>query len=367
MNIDRLEVTIKDLAEGYADNAEGGVSGYAGQLDIRPPYQREFVYKEAQRAAVIDTVLKGFPLNVMYWAVHPDGTYEVMDGQQRTISLCQYVQGAFSRDFGDGPKYFHNLTQDMRDKILDYELMVYACEGTDSEKLDWFRTINIAGEKLTDQELRNAVYHGTWLSDAKKYFSRTGCAAYQLGNEHLSGTPLRQELLETALEWVAIRDGISLEKYMAIHQHDPNANDLWLHYQTVLAWTKTVFINVRREMKSVDWGALHHEHHTGRYDGAALEVEVATLMADEDVRKKAGIYTYLLDGKEKHLNIRAFSNQQKREAWERQKGICPDCTEHFDIGDMQADHITPWAKGGKTVPGNCKMRCAECNRRKSDI
>lgn len=184
MKITLKEITVKELADGYKDNAEAGVVGFGGKLDIRPPYQREFVYGEKQRNAVIDTVFNGFPLNVMYWAVREDGGYEVIDGQQRTISLCQYIHGDFNYFF----KFFHNLTIDERQKVLDYKLMIYVCEGSDSEKLSWFKTINIAGEKLTEQELRNAVYAGPWLSDAKKYFSKTGCPAYGMGSRYLNGS-----------------------------------------------------------------------------------------------------------------------------------------------------------------------------------
>jgi len=173
MKIELREITIKQLSDSYADNAEAGVVGYGGKLDIRPPYQREFIYKDKQRDAVIDTVRKDFPLNVMYWAVQDDGTFEVIDGQQRTISICQYVEGVFSID----DMYFHNLQDDEQQQILNYKCMIYLCSGADSEKLEWFKTINIAGEKLTDQELRNAVFHGPWTADAKPYFSKTGCRA----------------------------------------------------------------------------------------------------------------------------------------------------------------------------------------------
>lgn len=199
MKIELREITIKELSDGYQDNAEAGVVGYGGKLDIRPPYQREFIYKDKQRDAVIDTVRKDFPLNVMYWAVREDGGYEVIDGQQRTLSVCQYVNG----DFSIKGLAFHNLQDDQQGQILGYKLMVYFCTGTASEKLDWFKTINIAGEKLTDQELRNAVYAGPWTADAKRYFSKTGCAGYGLANDYVKGSPIRQEYLETAIEWHA--------------------------------------------------------------------------------------------------------------------------------------------------------------------
>ena len=173
MKIEFKEVTIRELADSYDDSGEDGVTGFGGRLDIRPPYQREFIYKEKQRDAVINTITNDFPLNVMYWSVRNDGNFEIIDGQQRTISICQYVES----DFSFNNLYFHNLTSDQQDQILDYKLMIYQCTGTDSERLDWFRTINIAGEQLTDQELRNAVYAGSWVSDAKRYFSKTSCPA----------------------------------------------------------------------------------------------------------------------------------------------------------------------------------------------
>lgn len=364
MKIVPLPLTVRQLAEGYRDDGEGGVVGMGGKLDIRPPYQREFIYNDAKRNAVIETVRQGFPLNVMYFADREDGTYEVMDGQQRIISLCQYVTGAFSLDY----RYFHNLTEDEQKQVLDYELLVYACAGTDSQKLAWFRTINIAGEELLDQELRNAIYHGPWLSDAKRWFSRTGGPAAQLGQGYVRGTPIRQDLLEKALEWVVLRDGLEeVEEYMSTHQHDPNATDLWSYYRQVLEWAQSTFPVVRKEMTSVDWGALYHEHGQSFPDGQELEERVAELMMDDDVTKKAGIYAYVLDGKERHLNIRAFTPAQRREAYERQKGICPVCNEHFTLAEMEADHITPWHEGGKTVADNCRMLCREDNRRKGGV
>ena len=207
MKIELLDLTVQELVEDYEDDGDGGVTGYGGKLDIRPPFQREFFYKDKERNAVIDSILKGFPLNVMYWADREDGTFEIIDGQQRTISIAQYVDGDFSIE----GKYFHNLPSDKANLILNYKLMVYVCSGTDSEKLEWFKTINIAGQELTNQELRNAVYAGTWLSDAKRYFSRSGCVAYQIGNAYLKGKVNRQEYLETAIKWIS---GDSIEDYM---------------------------------------------------------------------------------------------------------------------------------------------------------
>ena len=356
MDIELKEITVRELTQGYQDNNEDGVVGFDGKLDIRPPYQREFVYNEKERNAVLDTLQKDFPLNVMYWAVREDGNYEVIDGQQRTISICQYVEGDFSID-GIG---FYNLPNDKQDQILDYTLMVYFCSGTDSEKLAWFETINIAGKVLTKQELRNAVYSGSWVSDAKRYFSKN--SRPKIGDEYLSGSANRQEYLETAISWIS--NG-KIEDYMSKNQHEPNATELWLYFQSVINWVKANFTKYRREMKGIKWGILYNEFKDEKYDAKKLEEQIAALMEDEDVGNKKGIYSYVLTGKEKHLNIRAFNDKQKREAYERQKGICVVCKEHFELNEMEADHIDPWHSGGKTDAENCQMLCREDNRRKS--
>jgi len=363
MKIELHRIPIRKVIVGYKDSAEEGVVAYGGKLDIRPKYQREFVYNGKQRDAVLETIKNGFPLNVMYWVKTDEGNYEVMDGQQRTISIGQYVNGDFSlNDF-----FFHNLTDEEQKLILDYELMIYFCEGTDKERLDWFRIINIAGEKLTDQELRNAVYTGPWLSDAKLKFSKSNCAAYLLANDSgqlVSGSPIRQEYLETALSW--INDG-KIEDYMAKNQHSANADKLWNYFQNVIAWVRATFTNYRREMNSVQWGELYNKFKDKKLNAGKLEAEIKELMQDEDVTKKSGIYPYVLTRQEKYLSIRAFTEKMKREAYEKQKGICVKCKEHFEIEEMEADHITPWHEGGKTISKNCQMLCKQDNRTKSGI
>ena len=288
MKIDLHKIKIKEVVKDYKDTQEEGVSAFSGKLDIRPKYQREFVYSGKQRDEVINTIKNGFPLNVMYWVKKEDGNFEVLDGQQRTISIAQYVNGDFSIDFNGRTAMFHNLTKEEQEQILNYELMIYHCEGTDKEKLDWFKIINIAGEKLTDQELRNAVYTGPWLSDAKIKFSN---------NEDIEG-------------------------YMAKHQHDKNADELWQYFQDVIHWIRKVFPNYRKEMSSVNWGELYNEFKNKKFDIDKLESEIKMLMQDEDVTKKFGIYPYVLNRQEKYLNIRAFTDKMKREVYERQNGIC---------------------------------------------
>ena len=358
MKIELHEILIKDLVDGYINSEEEGVIGYNGLLNIRPKYQREFVYNDKQREAVIDTIIKGFPLNVMYWCQNEDGTFELLDGQQRTVSICEYVKGTFSY----GGNYFFNLTTPDKEQILNYKLMIYICEGNDKEKLEWFRTINIAGEKLTDQELLNAMYTGQWLTDAKRHFSKSNCPAYQMANKYLNGSAIRQEYLETAIDWIS--NG-QIQPYMAKHQHDPNANELWLYFQNVINWVKTIFPTYRKEMKGVYWGQLYNQFKDTPVNNIEMEQRIATLMQDDDVTKKSGIYAYVLSGEEKHLSIRAFTPNMKREAYERQKGACPLCGNVFEIEQMEGDHIIPWHAGGKTTADNCQMLCKTCNRHKS--
>ena len=360
MKIDLKKITVRELTNGYKDNAESGVIGFDGKLDIRPPYQREFIYKDKQRDAVINTINKDFPLNVMYWSVREDGNFEVIDGQQRTISVCQYVNGEYSIN----GLAFDNLTKDKQEYILNYTLMIYFCSGTDSEKLEWFRTINIAGEKLTDQELRNAVYAGSWVSDAKRYFSKNGCPAYGIGHEHLNGTPIRQEYLEKAIDWISKGN---IEDYMSKHQHDPNASALWRYFQDVISWVKTTFTVYRKEMKGIEWGLLYNKYKDVIYDTKKLEEKILTLIDDDDVQSIKGIYTYVLTGEEKHLNLRQFDDKIKRKVYEKQKGICPRCgkDKHYELSEMEADHIKPWHEGGHTIEANCQMLCKQHNRAKS--
>lgn len=356
--------TVAEVFNGYKDNEENGVVGFGGKLDIRPPFQREFVYKEKDRNAVIDTITKGFPLNVMYWCECEDGSYELLDGQQRTISICQYINNNFSIN----ERQFCNLTETEKQQILDYELMIYVCKGNDKEKLDWFRTINIAGVKLSEQELRNAVYVGSWVADAKKYFSKNKCVAYQIANKYLSVDMIRQEYLEKAIEWISSTENKSIEGYMSEHQHDSSASALWLYFQNVINWVTTIFPKYRKEQKGIEWGLLYNKYKNKNYDPTALESRIVALMSDDDVTSKKGIYEYLLSGEteEKVLSIRKFSDTEKRTAYEKQKGICPLCNQHFEFEKMQGDHIIAWSDGGKTVPDNLQMLCKTCNIKKSN-
>lgn len=373
LKIDLKEIPIREIVDSYLDLGVSGVTGYGGKLNIRPEYQREFVYKEQQRNAVIDTIFKGFPLNVMYWVENDDGNYEMLDGQQRTISFCQFCANEFMMIINGNLKTFDSLTSDEKKTILDYKCMIYICKGNDSEKLDWFRVINTAGEKLTEQELRNACYPGKWLNSAKTQFSKPGCAANSLASRYLTGTAIRQEFLETALDWIRRSEGMSsIEQYMLSHQHDANSIALWNYFTNVINWVKGLFPKYRKEMKGVPWGILYNNYHSNPYDPTILEDEVSALMSDDEVENKKGIYEYVFDKLEKHLNLRTFTESQKNKAYNKQHGICPRCvslnkptkTKIWDIQEMEADHITPWHLGGKTIDSNCQMLCKACNREK---
>lgn len=373
MKIERLEITCAQLAEGYVDNEEEGVRGYGGKLDIRPPYQREFIYKDKQRDAVITTVYNGYPLNVMYWADRGDGTYEIIDGQQRTISICQYITGVFPYMF----KFFENVTDPVeRAKVLDYKLTIYVCSGTDTEKLKWFETINIAGEELTEQELRNAVYHGAFVTDAKKYFSKINCAAYRIGGKYLvKGSVERQDYLETALKWICNAKKLKdIRQYMALHQHDTDALELYNYFHQVISWVLSKFdVNKRgKYLKGIDWGKLYEDFHEDKtLDKTKIDLEFAKLIKDSEVENNNGIPYYILYRDERYLGLRTFGDDIRERVYEKQGGICPDCAKsgveaHYELGEMEADHIIPWSKGGKTVEENCQMLCMKHNRIKSN-
>lgn len=373
MDIELRHVTVGELVADYRDHAENGVRAFGGELDVRPAFQREFVYDGKQRDAVIDTLFRGFPLNVMYWADRGEGRsprYEVIDGQQRTISICQYATDVFSfKDlFSQHAMWFGNQPAERQAEILAYELTVYVCSGGDSEKLDWFRTINIAGEELTDQELRNAVYSGPWVSDAKGWLSRTNCPAIRHAG-YLRGSRTRQDYLETAIRWAAVSDGAAgtaadIDAYMGTHQHDADAKQLWEQFETIIRWVKATFTAYRPAMKRVDWGSLWAAHRHDTLDPVALEEQAERLFADEDVTREAGIYAYLLDGDERHLSIRAFSKQTRERVWKKQDRKCAVTGQPLDLADAHADHIKPWSKGGRTTEDNCQVVHRDINLRK---
>lgn len=375
MQITKKTITVRDLCQNYRDDNDGGVYGYDNGehiLVLRPKYQREFIYPDKKRDAVIDTIMNGFPLGIMYWSKVDDNTFECLDGQQRSISICQYVNSDYPVKFNGNDRFFHNLNEEEQENILNYELEIRICEGSEEEKLRWFQRINVAGEVLTEQELLNATYTGPWLSDAKNFFSKRNCVAMQMADGYIKGNPIRQDILEKALSWIADRDNLeSGQMYMAIHQHDEDANELWLYFQTVINWAKMLFPDTSKKLTAVqEWGILYNKYHDKTYNSNTLKSEVKTLLLDDDVTKDTGIIPYVLSGKTKHdeklLSIRTFSEGQKIKAYEKQKGICPICGKHFEYEEMQGDHIVPWSKGGRTIDENLQMLCSTCNATKGN-
>ena len=407
MSIKLAQIKLRDLFDGYVNNAEEGVIGYHGRLDIRPKFQREFIYDQKKQLAVIDTIKKGFPLNTMYWAVNRndngekildnDGneTYELMDGQQRTISACEFLSNHIVVNY----QTFFNIkksTPDLAEKILDYELQVYICDGSVSDKLSWFKTINIAGVPLTEQELLNAQYVGEWLTQAKEYFSKTNCNAAELmvirgkkASDYLNGSPIRQEYLSTVLQWIADYQGLTPrseagDTYMANHQGDPTATELKNYYVSVMEWVGSKFKAHRKEMKGLPWGLWYNKFQRRECDGKIIarnkdeiETEIVRLIGDDEVETIKGIYEYIIDGEERHLSLRSFDDKTKRIVYEAQHHRCPYCDKaidghtydgkktEYEYNEMEGDHIIPWSKGGKTEAGNCQMLCKWHNGHKS--
>lgn len=373
MEIKPQNVKVQDIYKGFIDNGEDGVFAYDGKLTIRPPYQREFIYDAKEQEAVLHTILKSFPLNTMYWVKTGEDTYEVLDGQQRTLSVMYFLSHKLQIKWGGKSYYNDSLPDDLYDKLLNYEFMVYICEGTESEKLEWFEVVNVAGEELTQQELRNSVYTGAWLSDAKRHFSKSNCAARGLSDKYITGTPIRQELLEKALIGICEFQGLKdVTDYMAAHKSDADADELWQYFQDVIHWIEKIFPKYYADMKGLDWCHLYNKYHNKSYNSTQMANEVKSLHEDEEVQKNKGIYEYLLSKDEdpfaaKLLSLRTFSERDKQAAFSRQNGMCAMCKRLFAYAEMAGDHIKPWSKGGLTVPENCQMLCRECNSKKSDM
>ena len=366
MNITRIQITISELINGYEEKGEEGIEGvvaFGGKLDVRPAYQREYVYSGNERDEVIRSIKKGFPLNIMYWSKVGDDHYELMDGQQRTISICRYAAADY-QTFSVDHKYFHNILDPVeRQAILDYPLDIYVCEGTPNEIHDWFSVINIAGKVLSPQELLNTSYTGTWLSAAKFFFSKPKCTAYNMANDYMSGSPIRQQYLETVLKWISDRDGLdNIADYMALHQHDENAGDIINYFKSIIEWIEKTFTNKRKSlMCGLQWGLMYNAHKDDDLDPVAIEEEIKTLLQDYDVTNQKGVYEYILTRNEKFLSIRAFDAREKRQVYERQNQKCADCGLHFEIEDMEAHHIKRWTDGGHTTIDNCVMLCPACH------
>ena len=378
--------TVADICQGFVfdKNEEKGLFGLDGQLIIQPEYQRNYIYGDGKRdVAVVESLLKGYPLGLIYFVKNADGMYEVLDGQQRITSFARFVRNTwtFAVDWGGKPKYIGSLDQDDHDRLVNTPLTIYVCEGEPSEIQKWFETINIAGVPLVKQELRNAAYHGPFVTKARAVFSNTQSAKMKRWQTYINGDPKRQAILETALDWVS--DG-KIEEYMAAHRNDGDIVELKNHFDTVIDWIDSIFDYTEKEVRGLEWGRLYREYHNNAYSKEKITARVNELMADSQVGNRRGIFEYILGGEQNKslLQIRVFDDKTKKSVYEKQtkaakeNGVsnCPICatcdnnnkTRIYKINEMDADHVTAWSKGGETSESNCEMLCVTHNRAKGN-
>ena len=378
--------TVGDICKGffYDKNEDKGLYGLDGKLTIQPEYQRNYIYGDGKKdVAVVDSLLKGYPLGLIYFVKNNDGMYEVLDGQQRITSFARFVNQSwpFAVECDGKPKYFNSLTKDEQDLISNTKLTIYVCEGTPSEIEAWFETINIAGVPLVKQELRNAAYHGSFVTLAKEEFSNTSNSKMNMWQTYVKGDPKRQAILETALDWVS--DG-KIDDYMAKHRNDSDIKQLKDHFDTVIDWIDSIFEYTGSEMCGQEWGRLYSAYHKNAYSKAQITKQVSALMEDSQVQNKRGVIEYVLGGESDKtlLNIRVFDEKTKKQVYARQtedakkKDIsnCPLCALGSDnnskriykLSEMDADHVTAWSKGGATDESNCQMLCKTHNRAKGN-
>lgn len=378
--------TVADICKGfiYDKNENKGLFGLGGKLIIQPEYQRNYIYGDGKKdVAVVESLLKGYPLGLIYFVLNNDGMYEVLDGQQRITSFARFVNMSwpFAVERNGKPRYFSSLDEDEKKKILETKLTIYVCEGEPSEIQEWFETINISGVPLVKQELRNASYHGPFVTKARAVFSNTGNANMNRWQTYVSGDPKRQAILETALDWVS---GGDIDGYMALHRNDTNIDELKNHFDTVIDWIDSVFDYTGSEMCGRDWGRLYREYHTNAYSKDDVTAQVDELLSDPQVTDRKGIFEYILGGEQNTslLNIRVFDEKTKKIVYEKQtktakakdKSNCPLCAIGHDnnakriykLNEMDADHVTAWSKGGATDAANCQMLCKTHNRAKGN-
>lgn len=388
----RTDLTIRQICEGfqYSESEEKGLFGWAGKLTIQPEYQRNYIYANGKDdVAVIDSLLKGYPIGLIYFVETEKDKYEILDGQQRITSIGRYVTNKFAWiDENDIPYKFESLPKDKQDKIYNIELTIYICSGEESEIKEWFKTINIAGKPLNNQELLNSIYSGPFITKAKEVFSNSQNSNLHKWLSYMKVEVKRQGLLEVALSWVSKdweKDG-NLEKYMADHRHDDNINELTSYFNDVINWVSTIFIDVKDEMQYINWGKMYEKYHKNPYNSNDVSRKLNELYSDYFVNDKKGCYEYILNGCKqedtKLLNIRLFDEPTKKTVYESQtqnakiKNIsnCPMCvienlsnkTKIWDYKDMDADHVTAWSKGGSTDISNCQMLCRTHNHIKGN-
>ena len=382
----RTDITVADICDGFVYNQlEGkGLFGLSGQLTIQPEYQRNYIYADGggkKEVAVIDSLLKGYPLGLIYFNTVAKGKFEVLDGQQRITSIGRFVTNKFAIMDNGNPKMFDSLPADQQARIRDSKLLIYECEGTESEIKQWFETINIAGVPLNSQELLNAIYSGPFVTLAKAEFSNSQNANIQKWSAYIKGSANRQKFLERALDWVSKGD---IGGYMSAHRNDTNINELKTYFNSVIDWVSTVFIKVLPEMKGLEWGKLYEEYHSQSYDPKKMAEDVEKLAADDFVKNRKGVFEFLLGGSHdtKLLDVRVFDTKVKRVAYAKQtqeaeakgKSNCPYCSighnanksRIYKFEEMDADHVSAWSKGGESSAKNCQMLCITHNRAKGN-
>ncbi len=381
----RTDITVEDICKGFVYNEyEGkGLFGLSGKLVIQPEYQRNYIYADGKRdVAVIDSLLKGYPLGLIYFTKISEDRYEVLDGQQRITSFGRFITGKFPIIGADGiPHYFSGLAKDLQEKILKAKMTIYECSGTESEIKEWFKTINIAGVPLNEQELSNAIHSGPFVTKAKEEFSNSQNANIQKWSAYINGDVKRQDFLRTALGWVSKGH---IDDYMSKHRYDDNINELKTYFTSVIDWVSSVFIDVESEMRGLDWGEYYERFHCNSYDPQAVHKKLQELYADFYVKNRKGVFEYILGGctDTKLLNIRIFDEVTKKTVYKKQtaeaeeKGIsnCPLCAIGSDnnskriykISEMDADHLTAWSRGGASDISNCQMLCKTHNRAKGN-
>jgi len=383
----RTDITIKDMCDGFVySELEGkGLFGLSGKLTIQPEYQRNYIYADGRRdIAVIDSILKGYPLGLLYFNKVGDDRFEVLDGQQRITSFGRFVTGKFAIfDENKMPHYFSSLTPDKREKIMQTKLLIYECEGTESEIKEWFRTINIVGVPLNDQELLNAVYSGPFVTRGKEWFSNSQNANIMIWSSYVSGTANRQDFLERALEWVS-KGKENIGGYMSRHRADADITELKNYFNAVIDWVSAVFEDVEREMCGLEWGRLYESYHSRPYNPQEVSAQVKALYADPYVKNRKGVFEYILGGSTdtRLLEVRVFDEAVKKSVYAAQTAAaekagasnCPLCAVGHDsskgkiwkLSEMDADHVAAWSKGGATNAANCQMLCKTHNRAKGN-